>query len=74
MQDKLQKETQAQKQLNEELKQKQKTLKENEAVSKKQLKMWRDLQALLEVKKQCLEKKSQTTQGTGSLTKDHLVL
>jgi len=73
--EKLQKELFEQQERGELLKAKQKHFKENEAASKRQVKLWRDLQTLLEMKKVCLERQMQAKSARKELTKqDHLIL
>lgn len=72
---KLQKELFEQQERGDVLKAKQKHLKENEAAAKRQSKLWRELQTLLDMKKVCAERQQQATMSRKQLHKqDHLIL
>lgn len=74
---KLQKELNSEQLIKESLKQQQKDYKNNEAQNIKQLKMWKDLQALFEVKKRCLKAQIENNvrnEYTINSKRDHLVL
>jgi hypothetical protein len=63
--------------IKENLKQQQKDFKNNEFAIMKQLKMWKDLQVLFEVKSKCLEQQMENNarnQYVINSKRDHLVL
>lgn len=74
--EKIQKEIGLEMEKQEIFKQKQRELKDNEAFNKRQIKMWKDLQQLLEVKKKCLQKQLEAKANNAALVgrKDHLIL
>lgn len=59
---------------NEEMKKHEKQYRENESENRKQLKMWQDLQALLEVKKKCLQNNSEKRKPSSSFHKSDFLM
>ncbi|KAI1286919.1 Intraflagellar transport protein 81 -like protein [Halotydeus destructor] len=75
LQERIKKELLDQQQEGEVLKSKQKHFRDNEVAAKRQAKLWRDLQTIMEMKKVCLQKTMQANSASKSGEKqDHLIL